>query len=237
MILNNNCNVGYAFINFVHSAYILDFYYEYNNKRWTMYNSDKICEIAYGRIQGKRKLIKHFEKSKVWKNPNQNIKPLVINTKKINEEEIQEILDKYYRRRFKEKAEISEKKDTEGTKVTQEPEFISGQMKLSDSPERSQPQIPEERDQEQTEGQIPKILQVSEKRYSQNPSEIKKKLDEKEQVKRPASDDDKGASSDEEKKGKHDQSTVFKKLKLNLKNISMTSRGNFNSSNNKSHLT
>lgn len=146
-------------------------------------------------------------------------------------------MDKYYRRRFKEKAEINEKKATDGTKASQEPEFSSGQMKLSDSPERSQPQIPEERDQEQTEVQIPKVLQVSEKKYSQNPFELKKKLDEKDQVKRPASDDDKGTSSDEEKKGKHDQSAIFKKLKLNLKNISMTSRGNFNSSNNKSHLT
>ena len=54
---NNNCNKGYAFINFVHSAYILDFFDEYNNKRWRMYNGDKVCKIAYGAFQGNIKAL------------------------------------------------------------------------------------------------------------------------------------------------------------------------------------
>lgn len=103
--------MGYAFINFIDSAFILDFYHEYNNSRWSTFNSEKVCRIAYGRIQGKRKLIRHFEKSKVWKNPNQNIKPLVINTKKVEESEIQEILDNYYRKRFKETTQLDEHKE------------------------------------------------------------------------------------------------------------------------------
>lgn len=38
----NQCNVGYAFINFIHRAYILDFYHKYDSKRWINYNSEKV---------------------------------------------------------------------------------------------------------------------------------------------------------------------------------------------------
>lgn len=30
----NHCNVGYAFINFLHPIFIIDFYYEYNGHKW-----------------------------------------------------------------------------------------------------------------------------------------------------------------------------------------------------------
>jgi len=46
----NHCNVGYAFINFLHAAFILDFYRDYNGKGWPNYNSEKICDLKYGRI-------------------------------------------------------------------------------------------------------------------------------------------------------------------------------------------
>ena len=49
----NKCNVGYAFINFVDSIFILKFFEELNGKRWECFNSEKICEITYARIQGK----------------------------------------------------------------------------------------------------------------------------------------------------------------------------------------
>ena len=48
----NHCNVGYAFINFLHPIFIIDFYYEYNGYKWKNYKSEKICEIKYGWIQG-----------------------------------------------------------------------------------------------------------------------------------------------------------------------------------------
>lgn len=38
----NQCNMGYAFINFVHRAYILDFYYTFDSKKWPSYNSVKV---------------------------------------------------------------------------------------------------------------------------------------------------------------------------------------------------
>jgi hypothetical protein len=57
----NQCNVGYAFVNFIHTKFIPDFYYEFNGRRWDKFNSEKRCELAYARIQGTNSLINHFE--------------------------------------------------------------------------------------------------------------------------------------------------------------------------------
>ncbi len=48
--LKNNCNVGYAFINFVEPPFIVPFYQDLNGKSWERFNSEKICEITYGRL-------------------------------------------------------------------------------------------------------------------------------------------------------------------------------------------
>lgn len=59
----NWCNVGYAFINFVRPEEIVAFYENFHGKKWKHFNSDKICQIAYARIQGKESLIDHFQSS------------------------------------------------------------------------------------------------------------------------------------------------------------------------------
>jgi hypothetical protein len=46
----NSANVGYAFVNFVHHYMILDFYKEFQGRKWAMFNSKKKCDIKYGRI-------------------------------------------------------------------------------------------------------------------------------------------------------------------------------------------
>jgi len=56
----NNCNMGYAFINFIDSIFIVDFFLEYDGTNWARFNSDKICRITYGRIQGKKALENNF---------------------------------------------------------------------------------------------------------------------------------------------------------------------------------
>lgn len=61
----NKCNVGYAFINFIDSIDILNFYREFSDRKWNKFNSEKICEVRYGRIQGKASLINHFRNSSV----------------------------------------------------------------------------------------------------------------------------------------------------------------------------
>jgi len=49
----NKCNVGYAFINFINVRSIVSFYHEFNDKKWEKFNSEKVCQIAFARIQGK----------------------------------------------------------------------------------------------------------------------------------------------------------------------------------------
>lgn len=43
----NNCNVGYAFINFLSLKDLEDFYNYFHNKKWERFNSEKICKIYY----------------------------------------------------------------------------------------------------------------------------------------------------------------------------------------------
>lgn len=62
---NNACNVGYAFINFIHSKFIPAFYNEFNGKKWNRFNSEKICSLTYARIQGTGALRNHFKNSHV----------------------------------------------------------------------------------------------------------------------------------------------------------------------------
>ncbi|KAM0819194.1 putative RNA recognition motif 2-domain-containing protein [Seiridium cardinale] len=49
----NDCNVGYAFINFVDPLDIIDFVNKRGNQRWNCFKSDKVAEISYATIQGK----------------------------------------------------------------------------------------------------------------------------------------------------------------------------------------
>lgn len=206
-----------------------------------MYNGEKVCKITYGSWQGKRLLIKKFKNTKVWKSANQNIKPFVLNTLKINEKEIEQILQRYRRKRQKERELVNPKKDVEEKKQDEQnsnenKEEIKVQIQTQASaPEISQshpPQreysLPKQDNDMKITDKVPKFSSVFIKRNSQKPSSENKKLDEKEQGKRPASDDDKGVSSEEDKpSSKPEYSNYIKPIKLNLKKICQTSRGNF----------
>lgn len=50
MDFQNNCNLGYAFVNFESLFEIKAFFEAFNLRRWTRFNSDKVCEIKYARI-------------------------------------------------------------------------------------------------------------------------------------------------------------------------------------------
>jgi hypothetical protein len=76
----NNCNLGFAFINFVESFHIILFYELFRGKKWKRFNSEKICELAYAKIQGKNDLIAHFEKGTVLNFESKDKKPLIMNT-------------------------------------------------------------------------------------------------------------------------------------------------------------
>jgi hypothetical protein len=72
----NRCNRGYAFINFVDHNDILNFHRQYYGKHWRTFNSDKICDITYARIQGKAAMLKRFENSALMEK-DEEYKPLV----------------------------------------------------------------------------------------------------------------------------------------------------------------
>lgn len=46
----NKCNMGYAFINFIDAIFIVEFFQQFDGKGWECFNSDKICQITYGKI-------------------------------------------------------------------------------------------------------------------------------------------------------------------------------------------
>lgn len=68
----NKCNMGYAFINFTHPYFVVEFYLQFNAKKWECFNSDKICKVTYGRIQGKMALENNFANMNV---PGKNCVP------------------------------------------------------------------------------------------------------------------------------------------------------------------
>jgi hypothetical protein len=72
----NRCNRGYAFINFVDYHDILKFHRQYYGQHWRTFNSDKICDITYARIQGKAAMLKRFENSALMEK-DEEYKPLV----------------------------------------------------------------------------------------------------------------------------------------------------------------
>ncbi|KAJ3203232.1 hypothetical protein HK099_001571, partial [Clydaea vesicula] len=61
----NKCNVGYAFINFTTQSSILRFIEKIAGKKWSLYNSEKICSLSFAHLQGKEELIKKFKNSSI----------------------------------------------------------------------------------------------------------------------------------------------------------------------------
>ena len=76
----NKCNLGFAFINFVEPFHIILFHELYSGKKWKKFNSDKICELLYAKFQGKKELIRHFEKGKVLLFESEEKRPLILAT-------------------------------------------------------------------------------------------------------------------------------------------------------------
>ena len=82
----NKCNVGYAFLNLTDPLWILKLYEKFNGKRWSHFNSGKICEITYARLQGKDALAEHFRHSTLMQ-VEESCQPLLLN----ENQEVEEI--------------------------------------------------------------------------------------------------------------------------------------------------
>lgn len=60
----NKCNLGYAFVNMTTSKATWKLYKAFHNQPWEAFNSRKICEVTYARVQGRVALEDHFRNSK-----------------------------------------------------------------------------------------------------------------------------------------------------------------------------
>ena len=67
-------------VNVVEPLHIVYFYDLYRGKKWKRFNSEKICELVYAKIQGKKDLIAHFEKGKVLSFESEEKRPLILET-------------------------------------------------------------------------------------------------------------------------------------------------------------
>ncbi len=61
----NRCNVGYAFINFLSNETATQFKKQLDGFRLTGFNSQKICEVSFARVQGLKANIQHYRNSPV----------------------------------------------------------------------------------------------------------------------------------------------------------------------------
>lgn len=73
----NKCNVGYGFINLKSAKAVESFYKKFHHKKWKYFNSEKICEITYARLQGLEQLKRHFSNSSIRMQRDYKLKPML----------------------------------------------------------------------------------------------------------------------------------------------------------------
>ena len=76
----SGCNVGYAFINMTEPDHIVAVHDALHNKRWQHFNSEKVCQISFARIQGKSQLIAHFANSMLVHHEDPKCRPALFNS-------------------------------------------------------------------------------------------------------------------------------------------------------------
>lgn len=94
----NRCNCGYAFINVAHPIIILSLFMQFNGKSWRNFNSEKICQLTYARLQGKEPLLKQLEGSGVMQQSDPAKKPLILDIAEPSKELIEEIKEDFLRK-------------------------------------------------------------------------------------------------------------------------------------------
>ena len=88
----NNCNLGYAFINFINSLHIVYFYNIFKSRKWLQFNSFKECDLTFAKYQGKYELTSNIEKN-MGKNEDKKRLPIIFEIK--NPPKI-DLFKKYY---------------------------------------------------------------------------------------------------------------------------------------------
>jgi hypothetical protein len=60
---DNDCNLGYAFINFINPLHIVHFYHYFKQRKWKLYKSNKECDLTFAKFQGKSELTANLDKN------------------------------------------------------------------------------------------------------------------------------------------------------------------------------
>ncbi|RID55479.1 hypothetical protein BRARA_G02736 [Brassica rapa] len=61
----NKCNMGYGFVNMTTPEAVWRLYKAFHNNHWRLFQSSKICEVTYARVQGLESLKEHFKHLKL----------------------------------------------------------------------------------------------------------------------------------------------------------------------------
>ena len=79
MDLRKGANNGYAFINFTHHFYVLDFFLEFQGIKWSDVrqgcSSTKFCDLKYANIQGIKSLVAHHKDKNIMQKNDEQVKP------------------------------------------------------------------------------------------------------------------------------------------------------------------
>jgi hypothetical protein len=78
--LENNCNLGYGFINFIDPLHIVYFYNIFKSRKWLKFNSYKECDLTFAKYQGKYELTSKIEKN-IGKNADKKRLPIIFEIK------------------------------------------------------------------------------------------------------------------------------------------------------------
>ena len=93
------CGVGFAFINFMHPLFIVDFYIQFNLIKWSdkiqRCNSNKYCEITYANVQGLDEIKAELADKNIMKKVDGSKGPQFYRDLEINEERLHEIRSRY----------------------------------------------------------------------------------------------------------------------------------------------
>jgi hypothetical protein len=73
----NKCNVGYAFINFLTNQAAKQFFRALDGYQLRAFNSDKVCAVAWARVQGLQGNIEHYRNSPIAGVPIPQYRPLL----------------------------------------------------------------------------------------------------------------------------------------------------------------
>jgi hypothetical protein len=73
----NKCNVGYAFVNFLMNDVAKQFFNALDGYQLRAFNSDKVCAVAWARVQGLQANIEHYRNSPIAGVPIPQYRPLL----------------------------------------------------------------------------------------------------------------------------------------------------------------